>query len=202
MRPRGRGSVPLRWPFIRRRGGERFQALAETCPNTETAEDCWVWIGSTLFYGNPAERAKEHLLKDFPDSQKLGPVFARLYYMPGSKATEALLRHEAEKSPHHDIRALATYWLAVWLKTEGNWATSARPCNGFFPTKCLRAGGRDLLERLKTFDVEALDKEADELLARVAKDYADVPSNDPRIGAKTLGEAAKERMAQVRPKLK
>ena len=181
---------------------KKFLELADSCPKTTAAEDSLVWIGSHLFYGTPAERAKERLLRDHADSEKLGPVFARLWYMPGSKATEALLRHEAEKSPHREMRGLATYWLAAWLRQEATWAVSARrkdlPRPLAFPEEMFESGGRDLLDRLRTLDIEPLDREAAELFARVAKDYGDIANNDRRQPVKTLGEAAKARLAVER----
>ena len=182
--------------------GKRFLDLAEAFPKTEGAEDALLWIGSHVLYGESAERAKERLLRDHADSKKLGLVFAFQWNTPGSKATEALLRHAAEKSPHREVRGLATYWLAVWIQNQTRWTIGikkqdpAKPT--VYPDRTYEGWGRDFAERLGKLDPEAKGREADELLGQVVKKYDDVPSNDVRRLEKTLGKAAQARLDDPR----
>ena len=178
--------------------GKRFLDLAEASPKTEGSEDALVWIGSHVLYGETAEHAKERLLRDHADSKKLGRVFAFQWNTPGSKATEALLRHAAEKSPHREVRGLSTYWLAVWLHNQTHWTNGIKKEDPskptVYPDRTYEGWGRDFAERLGKLDSEATGREADKLLGQVVKTYDDVPSNDRRRLEKTLGKAAQSRL--------
>ena len=183
--------------------GKRFLDLAEAFPKTEGSEDALIWIGSHVLYGESAERAKERLLRDHANSKKLGLVFAFQWNTPGSKATEALLRHAAEKSPHREVRGQATYWLAVWLQNQSRWTIGMKKNGpsvpGFHSDHMYKGWGRDFEERLGKLDPEATGREADDLLNQVVKKYDDVTSDDPRRMEKTLlGKAAQARLDDPR----
>ena len=165
-----------------------------------------IWIGTHAIYGRSTEWAEELLLRDHADSDKLGPVLAFYWNTPGSKATEALLRHEAEKSPHREIRGLATYWLPYWLNNQAGWVRGIKARSldkHLHPADVIvEAWGRDFDDRLRALDPAALRREATALLERVIKDYGDVPFMDWSRREDTLGHSAKAVLEKMKEEAK
>jgi alkyl hydroperoxide reductase subunit AhpC len=181
-----------------------FMALAKKHPGTQAAEDALVWVTSHVIFGPETEEAKRLLTQDHIRSSKLAPIFAFQWITCGSKATERLLREAMVGNPNREIQGLARYWLARYLVKQAQWSREARgagdkvlwvqPHTMIPPNPIVVVGwGADYVDRVRRLDSQALDGEAETLLARVIETYADIPNNDKnqRREAKTLGDAAR-----------
>jgi len=178
-----------------------FMRLAGDHPGTEAAEDSLVWVASHVLYGPETEAAKRLLTRDHIPSVKLVRVFESQWLSPGSVATEQLLRQALARSPHREVRGLAGYWLARFLKEQANWSRDARrnpdrPASA--PSVVEEGWGVDYLERLRRLAPDALDGEAEQLFACVAKVYGDVPIEEKAGLHKTLGAAARAYLHEYR----
>lgn len=178
-----------------------FMRLAWDYRGTEAAENALVWVASHVLYGPETEEAKRLLTRDHIASAKLAPVFEFQYRTPGSIATEQLLRQSLAKSPHREVRALAGYWLARFLKEQATGSRYARlnpipPAAG--PSVVEEGWGADFRERLRRLDADALDKEAEQLFLQVAKVYGDIPIEEKAGHHKTLGAAARAYLHEYR----
>lgn len=192
-----------------------FMALAREYSGTEAAENALVWVASHVMFGPETEEAKRLLIRDHLRSARLAPVFAFQRFTCGSEATERLLREAMARNPHREIQGLARYWLARFLVEQAQWSREARragdrasrldamtdPGTMIRPYPIVVEGwGADYVDRVRRLDPETLDREAESLFARVVAAYADVPHNDryQRPGAKTLGDAARVQLNEMR----
>jgi peroxiredoxin len=180
-----------------------FLALADECPGSTVAEDALIWLcAHTPFYLKEGDEAVRRLTRDHARSAKLGPALAFQGRMPSFfDSTEALFRRVLAENTHREICGLASYWLARHLLYKARYVTAARQrpdfgsSNGADPyAEVLGEGWPDRLRRL---DADALESEANELLARVTRFYADVPHNDPKSRPGTLGEAANSYLREI-----
>jgi thiol-disulfide isomerase/thioredoxin len=192
-----------------------FMALARKYPGTEVAEDALVWVASHVKFGPETEEAKRLLVRDHVRSAKLAPVFEFQRLTCGSQATERLLREAMARNPHREVQGLARYWLARYLIEQAQWSREARragdeasradlntePGTMIHPYPLIVEGwGADYVDRVRRLDPEALDREAESLLAQVTEIYANLPHNDryQRREAKTLGDAARVQLHEMR----
>ncbi len=172
-----------------------FVALADRYPRTTAAEDALIWVCSHTFGTRYCEEAKRRLVRDHVRSAKLGPALGfQGHYSDYFEGTEAFFRSVLAESPYCEIRGQACYWLARHLlhRAEGVRAARKTPDFGIVQGADLYKNvyGADWAERLRRLDPEALEREAETLFERVAKEYGDVPHNDKRREPGPLGEAA------------
>jgi len=175
--------------------------LAEQEPGTAAAEEGLIWIVTNLPYGSMAERAKEMIARDHIRSDKIEPLFNhRLTNMAGSVATERLFRGALAKNPDRQIQGLACYYLAQFLEGQASFIRLSRL---FDPAQLAKEGvpiqkeswGHDYNERLNKLDPHALEREAESLYQRAAKEFGNVAVNQPADRLlpgrpETLGAAA------------
>lgn len=188
------------WEAVNNHPGRRpsdhaagFMALAREYPGTAAAEDSLVWVASHVMFGRETEEAKRLLIRDHIRSAQLAPVFAFQYWTCGSEATERLLRETLTRNPRHEMRGLACYWLAQYLMQQAAQSRVAKRGGRVLPPPegvVVEGWGPDYVDRLRRLDPEALDREAEALLARVAEDYANIPHNDQLRPPGRLGDAA------------
>jgi RNA polymerase sigma-70 factor (ECF subfamily) len=150
---------------------------AEMNPGTPQAEEALIWIVSHLDFGSMLETAKEMIVRDHIQSDKLdGLVSERLAVTSQSKATERLLRETLAKNPHVKIRAQACYALARYLDVLGGSARLAKlaPASYENPIAAARRGisGQELLSNV---DPDVVEREAATLYERVVKEFGDQP---------------------------
>ena len=100
-----------------RESARSFIALAAKYPQSPVAVDALVWIVSNVSRGKDLERATALLAKSHVKSKRLAPVCQKL---PSrlSQASEDLLRALRAESPDKDVRAQASYHLAVYLQRQ------------------------------------------------------------------------------------
>jgi thiol-disulfide isomerase/thioredoxin len=180
---------------------DRFMDLARAHPVSTAAEDALVWVASHVMFGRETEEAKRLLIRDHIRSPKLAPVFAFQYWSCGSEATERLLREALARNPQREVQGLACYWLARFLMNQAAQSRVAKRGDRVLPPPggvVDEGWGPNYLNRLQRLNPEALDGEAQVLLARVVRDYRDVPHNDKLRHPGTLGDAASAHLHTVR----
>lgn len=174
-----------------------FLAVADAYPRSTAAENSLLWICTHFtLLTKEGHEALRRLARDHARSAKLGPALAFQGRMPTFfDSTEAFFRGVLAESPHREIRGLASYWFARHLLYKARCVRAARErpdfgiIQGVDPYK--DALGADWADRLRRLDPEAMEREAESLLERVARFYADVPHNDPKSRPGSLGEAAR-----------
>jgi hypothetical protein len=151
---------------------KRMMALAEKNPKDAAAGDALAWV--VKMRADPeAKKALELLLRDHLDSKQLGDVCQSLRYS-SSPDTEKNLRSILAKSPHHEVQGQACLAVAQYLKGQGQRAKS--------PTDATKKQT----------------KEAEDLLERVAKDFADIALYSTRSDSPKLGTVAKGELFEMR----
>jgi thiol-disulfide isomerase/thioredoxin len=164
--------------------GARFMKVARDNPGTTAAEVALIWVGSHVLIDDDAHQARILLARDYSRSGKLAPVLA-LQSGPGalSEPVETLLRKALADNPHREVQGLAAYWLGRVLKGRAGAARSKDKLDTL-PQMQLQGydrqygpGWKDLVRRS---DPEALDREAEMLFLRTAKEFGDLPHNDKR----------------------
>jgi thiol-disulfide isomerase/thioredoxin len=170
-----------------------LMALAKKYPKEPAAIDALVWVVNHSSADGPEDestqqKALDLLRRDHIGSDKLPLVFGT--------ADEGFLRAVLEKSPHHNVRGTACYYLAKkrlgrirmvtrWRNEHPDWRQ----------TKLERLKGTGL-DFLVTMDIDQVTKESEKILEQVVRDFADVPIEDCRTG-KTLGEVAKGHLHEI-----
>ena len=190
--------------------------LAEQHPRSAAAEEALIWIVTNLMDGSMAERAKDLVIRDHIQSEKLEPVFDNLqrFNMVGSRATERLFREALAKNPSRKIQGLSCYYLARFLDYQASFVRLTRMFN---PTQLEKmrmpireaSWGDDYEDRLLKLDPEAVEHEAALLYERANKQFADLPLPNPfpnPTGDRllpgqptTLGAAAQSYLQELKP---
>jgi thiol-disulfide isomerase/thioredoxin len=181
-----------------------FLALADAYPRSTAAEDSLLWMCTHVtFLTKEGNEALRRLARDHARSAKLGPALAFQGRMPTFfESVESFFRGVLAENPHREIRGLASYWFARHLLYKARCVRAARQrpdfgiIQGVDPYK--NALGADWAARLRRLDPEAMEHEAEALLERVARFYADVPHNDPKSRPGSLGEAARSYLREQR----
>jgi len=150
---------------------------AELNPGTPPAEEALIWIVSHLLMGSMAETAKEMIVRDHIQSEKLdGLNMQRLVTASGSKATERLLRDALAKNPHVKIRAQACYSLARYLDQRASAARLARLAPAMLENPIVVARRKmQFDESLDNVDPAGMEREAVTLYERVVNEFGDQP---------------------------
>jgi outer membrane protein assembly factor BamB len=159
---------------------QRYLDLAEQHPTDPTAVDALtqaIWtVNNNAFPAggrdNPGARAMARLLRDYLQSDKLGPICLRINAGFRSEH-ETFLRTLLEKSPHKDVRGLACLALAQFLNNRMQRLDQikeqpelAREYEDLF--------GKEFLARLQRQDRARASAEIEALFERAGKDYGDV----------------------------
>jgi hypothetical protein len=172
----------------------RFLELAESCCD-EPALDALGWIltnteASSLETETLRNRAVDLLLRDHLQSPKLAVAFPGLENMP-YPAAEKLLRAAIEKNPHREVQGHASFSLAQCLKNKADGARYLKQ-HPAFARELEQSGRKVLLKEFQQSDPDALVREAETVLQRVAAKYADVKEGD-----RTLGQAVESQLFEL-----
>ncbi len=182
----------------------RFLDLAQNYPVDPIALDALIqvinaelWLENNTSHpgrgdDNPQAKAVAILLRDHLRSPKLAGACQRAGY-GFSKDCETLLRTALEKSPPHDVQAMACLRLAQFLNGRlqrldllKDRPDMARRYEGMF--------GKDYLAALRRRDRAEAEKEVEALFERAADKYGDVKA---AFGG-TIGERAKSELHELR----
>lgn len=173
-----------------RESAGRFLKLAGHYPTDPVATDALVWIVENVRRGRELEQAMTALAKDHSQNPKLAAVCGKLAFRP-SLATERLLRVLREKSPHKDVRAPASLFLAVYLQRQLRLIDALKQEED--PQRFAQFYGEEFATHLKELDVSASLREIEQIYEDVSRKFADVPIEDT-----TMGEAARLQLYAIR----
>ncbi len=154
----------------------KFVDLAEKNPKDSAAIDALAWVFRHFTsVTNEGRDAAQMVSKsdDYVKSDRVGVICLELQN-DRWPAAERLLRLILEKNPHKDAQGKACYALAISLKTRASGPQAA--------------------------NVEELNREAEQLLERVVKDFADVkvgPHTGPTLGDRARGQLFEARYLAV-----
>jgi RNA polymerase sigma factor (sigma-70 family) len=193
-------------PVIRR-GAGRFLALAQRYPKHPVAVDALMQVMNFNTDGPEPVRAAELLARDHLDNEKLLTMYVkRANEKSPTLVNEKILRAFADRGTRREIRGKATFTLARVLWTIAEWSRGLRGTGRAAVEAYLLdefPGAEPLVKQLRSRDPARLEAEAEALLKRVVRDYADVPYFallDNVVGSrgKTLGEMARSDLEDLR----
>lgn len=174
-----------------RESAGRFIGLAEQYPKSPVAVDSLVWVVTNVRRGKDLDRATTLLAKNHVKSDRLAPVCQELPFRL-SRASEDLLRALRSKSPHTDVRAQASFHLAVYLQqqlllidTIKKEATDRRRFEQFY--------GKGFVEHLAGLDTTASLKEVEAIYEDVAWKFSNI-----RIDDSTMGKTVRRELYSIR----
>jgi hypothetical protein len=181
----------------------RFLDLAQNYPADPIALDALIQvINAELWLENntshpgrdhsPQARAVAILLRDHLRSPKLAGACQRAGY-GFSRDCETLLRTALEKSPHHDVQAMACLRLAQFLngRLQRLDLLKDRPD---MARRYERLFGKDYMAALRRRDRAEAEKDVEALFERAADQYRDVKATS----GGTIGERAKSDLHELR----
>jgi hypothetical protein len=159
---------------------QRFLELAQKYPDDPVAVDSLtqaVWMANHSSFptegpDGPGRRAMTLLLRDYAESDRLGPICLRIANCFG-REYEEFLRGLLARSPHDNVQGLATLALAQFLKDR----TRRLDQLGEMPELAgdyERIFGREFLDELSRQDRGQVDAEIVSLLERAASEYSEV----------------------------
>lgn len=174
-----------------RESAGEFIKLAEQHPKSLVAVDALTWVVVNVSRGKDLDRAITLLETEYMQNERLATICQKLPDRP-SLASESLLRELRAKSPHKDIRAHASFHLAVYLQRQlalinafKNDEANRRQFEQFY--------GKDLTGHLATLNTPASLKEIEAIYEVVGRSFADV-----RLDDSTMGETARRQLYAIR----
>ena len=93
-----------------------FMKIADDHPDDPAAFDAVLWIAQSRVSGDQGDKAFSLLLDKHIDNEKLSGVCIGLMYSETSEKAENRLTTLAEKSPHDQVKAMATFALARYFQ--------------------------------------------------------------------------------------
>jgi len=157
----------------------RFLELAQEAPRTNAAEDALIWIGTYAPVGPIGEEARQLLMRDHIRSAKLAPVFSLQASLAFVKSVESLMRKALAENPHPDMQGMAAFCLGRVLKSRAAGARSPMKPDDLSKERLRQfdlTWGPGWKEVFLHADAGALEREAESLFIRVAKEYGDLPN--------------------------
>ena len=178
----------------------KFLKLAEQNPQHPIAVDALIqaiWMVNHNPYpaggaDNPGLRAMAILLSDHVKSDKIGPICQRIY--PGFRPEyEAFLRTVLEKSPHHDVQALACLSLGQFLNNRMQRLDEIKERPEVAESHA-KLFGQDYLDALQRQDRAKVAREIETFFEKAANQYreAKIPYSV------TVGEKAQAELFEFR----
>jgi hypothetical protein len=183
----------------------RLLELARQAKGEPAAIDAYLWILQHAREYGTRDPILATLVADHVESKKLVDVVRDLGRYSVSVPVESFLRTVVEKTPHREVKGFATYSLAgVLIGMAELGATMASPAWSpemarNYETWC----GKPTLDDLAARDPAELEKEAEDLLEDVAKDYKDLKSYAPLgvLAEGDLYELRNLKIGQVAPEI-
>ena len=169
----------------------QFIALAEQYPNSPVAVDSLAWVIDNVSRGMDLGRATTLLATSHLQSKRLESVCRQLPSRP-SLQSEKLLRELREKNPHKDVRAQASFHLAVYLKRQ------LVLIEAFRKEKANRQQfeqfyGKDFTEHLDRLDMSESLKDIETIYEDVSWKFSNI-----RLGDSTMGRTARRELYAIR----
>ena len=174
-----------------RESAGQFIELAEQHPKSPVAVNSLAWVVVNVSRGKDLERATVLLARNHVESSRLDAVCKELPFRL-SLASESLLRELRSRSPHKDVRAQASFHLAVYLRQQLRLVDAFREETAD-PRRFEQFYGKDFVEHLAGLDTSASLKEVETIYEDVAWKYSNIRINDS-----TMGRTARRELYAIR----
>jgi hypothetical protein len=168
----------------------RFVEFAKQHPKDSVAADSLVWVVVKVSRGRELQEALTLLAQKYQKSDRLAPACRKLAFRP-SLAAEKLLRVLREKSPHKEVRAPATFYLAVYLQRQLRLAEALSKEED--KNRFVQFYGKEFTTHLAEFDTSASLKEIESIYDEVKKSFAGF-----KVGDSTMGETSQLELFAIR----
>ncbi len=174
---------------------ERMLALAEKYAEEPLALDALAWVVEYDLHGQTAARALDRLANSHAESQRVGRVCHLAAIGWPHNSAEKFLRAVLERNKERTIQGLACLRLAEFLRLRADVLSNLHGPEGAQLSKRWEQDyGPALVKQLQEMDRKTVLAEAEALLERVAKQYADVKADDEVA----LGEIAERHLFEMR----
>ena len=177
----------------------RFLQFAESAPNDPAALDALVWIIQRGFDGPEFSRAIDRLV-DHAESRYVGRDALSLASSV-SPSAEKLLRAVIEKAPDPYTKGLACLALGRYFKRSSERvheiredSESAKRWEAMFVEE---GAGKEGFARFIARDPDALMKQAELALERVASEFGKPSNDEQRLSRKALSKLAEDAQAEL-----
>jgi tetratricopeptide (TPR) repeat protein len=169
----------------------RFLDLAREAPDDPSAVDALVWIVQYAQRGKEVDEAVDRLLKDHLQDPKMATVCQSLIYS-SSPGAEKLLRGVLEKGTDDQARGTACFALGEFFTQQARIARVIKD-DPAMAKRVEEFYGKEAADQIVKKDPAALDREAESLFERAAKQYGAV-----KYGRSTLADEAKGQLFEIR----
>ncbi|MFP6765910.1 MAG: redoxin domain-containing protein [Planctomycetaceae bacterium] len=163
----------------------RFISFARQHPKESVAVDALVWVVANVRRGRDLQEALTLLAQKYQHSERLAPVCRKLAFRP-SPAAEKLLRVLRRKTPHINVRALATFYLAVYLQRQLSLAEALNREQD--QNRFVQFYGREFTVQLARLDAQVSLREVELIYDEVRKSFSSIEIDDSTMGAAATRE--------------
>lgn len=172
----------------------RMKAIADRVPGDEAAGDALLWIATNASQLDPLRGEVVKTLLASHRKPNMMTELCSFLTRDSSPDSEAALRDLAKSGDPRDVRAQATYSLAMQRKLVATQVEMAKDAGSPRAKRLAETVGAAGAARLATLDAPAVRAEAGTLLDRVLAEFADCKM--PYRG--TLGEIASGELFEIR----
>lgn len=169
----------------------RFMDLARKAPDDPAAVDALVWIVQYAQHGKVVDEAVDRLLKDHIQDPKMATVCQSLIYS-SSPGAEKLLRGVLEQGTDDQARGTACLALGEFLIQQARTVRVIKD-DPVMAKRVEEFYGKEMADQILKKDPAALDREAEPLFERAARQFGAV-----KYGQSTLADAARAQLFELR----
>jgi hypothetical protein len=174
-----------------RESARGFIALAEQFPKSPVAVDSLVWVVTNVRRGKDLDRATTLLASNHVKSERLAAVCQKLP-LRLSRASEGLLRVLRAKSPHKDVRAQASFYLARYLRQQLLLIDTFKKQAADRP-RFEQFYGKEFVDHLAGLDTSASLAEVEAIYEDIAWKFANMP-----LDKLTMGRTVRRELYAIR----
>jgi hypothetical protein len=181
-----------------------FVQIAEKSPNDPAALDALLWVvrhvrGSPGKTDTPYARARAVLSRDHLKDPKIGPFCLSLRYEDQDPQVVALLRRVLTENPDKGAQAQAAFSLAKLLRRRASFADALKKADAKDMMSLEKYLGKEAVAEMRKVGADAIRKESEALLERLAKEKAFaatvIPYGEKKVA---LGELADRELFEIR----
>jgi peroxiredoxin/tetratricopeptide (TPR) repeat protein len=174
---------------------ERMLALAQKYADEPLALDALAWVVENDLHSQTAARAFDRLANSHAESQSVGRVCDIAAMGWPHNSAEEFLRAVLEKNKERALKGLACLRLAEFLRLRADALNNLHKQDGAqLSEQWEHDYGTALVKQLQEMDRKTVLMEAEVLLERVVKQFADAKTDDEDV----LGEIAKRHLFEMR----
>jgi hypothetical protein len=170
---------------------KRFLEFADQQRQDPAAVEALLWVVNKVPGKADTTRALDMLAKRHLDNEQLGAA-GKAIAGARSIAAERLLRAMLEKSSHRQVRAQACFHLAALLDLEASLVEQLKAQPELAP-RVMQYYGKEYGQHLSSLKSNVLEKERERIYERMLATFADVETQDGK-----MGEFAEKKLFRMR----